>query len=89
MMVKDTDEARPRRNDPDAPLCHGVLHSATRPDKPASRRRFLPKAPITRLNAPSSFIFIMRARRRSLVRPRDAACYTVYRIRRRQNLRWN
>lgn len=31
MMVKDTDEARPRRNDPDAPLCHGVLHSATRP----------------------------------------------------------
>lgn len=57
MMVKDTDEARPRRNDPDAPLCHGVLRSAAAPDKPASRRRFLSKAPITRLNAPSSFVF--------------------------------
>lgn len=56
MMVKDTDEARPRRNDPDAPLCHGVLRSAAAPDKPSSRRRFLSKAPITRLNAPSSFV---------------------------------
>jgi len=59
MMVKDTDEARPRRNDPDAPLCHGVLRSAAAPDKPASRRRFLSKASITWLNAPSSVVFIM------------------------------
>lgn len=58
-MVKDTDEARPRRNDLDAPLCHGVLRSAAAPDKPASRRRFLSKASITWLNVPSSFVFIM------------------------------
>lgn len=70
MMVKDTDEARPRRNDPDAPLCHGVLRSAAASDKPASRRRFLSKPPITRLNAPSSFVFYYAMR--SLVRSRSA-----------------
>lgn len=42
MMVKDTDEARPRRNDPDAPLCHGVLRSAAAPDKPAAFAAALP-----------------------------------------------
>lgn len=79
-MVKDTDEARPRRNDPDAPLCHGVLRSAAAPDKPASRRRFLSKAPITRFNAPSSFVFIMRTMC-SFVRsrlPRDETVENVY-----------
>lgn len=89
MMVKGTDEARPRRNDPDAPLCHGVLHTAAAPDKPGSRRRFLSKAPITRLNAPSSFVFIMRAMRRSFaIATRRAARYaSLLRPKNGQNLR--
>lgn len=62
---------------PDAPLCHGVLHLGCG----AYARRFLPKPPITRLNAPSSLIFMrtIRIPRRGLS---DGRHYTAYRIQR-------
>lgn len=93
MMVKDADEARPRRNDPDAPLCHGVLHSAVAPDKPTRlslsfslsrggasfRRRPL----LGLMRRAGSFLLCV-----PLQLPRDAACYTAYRISDEQRNLW-